>query len=272
MHERGLNVQEFESHGARVFYSHSGAAATPDMPLVIWAHGWGQNHAAFLPLIQSLAPYAEHIALDLPGFGKSPPPMQAWGTQEYADCIAAWLAQYKTRKIIWVGHSFGCRVGLRLAATYPHLLTQMCLIAGAGLKRKRPLHKKIYFYCRIKLFKLLKNFVPAGAFKDKLMSKFGSADYKSSGSMRGVFIRTVNEDQSDTATKITCPVTLIYGENDTETPPEFGQRFARLIPQNELFILSGLDHYTVLSSGRHQVIKIIANILTNLNNAKDKAS
>lgn len=255
-------MQNFESLGARIFYSATPPLSGEQKPLVIWAHGWGQTHAAFLPLIQSLTPYADHIALDFPGFGQSPPPSAVWGTEDYADAVALWLNTYSSRKIIWVGHSFGCRVGIRLATKYPDLLSCMCLIAGAGLKRKRPLHKKIYFYCRIKLFKFLKKFVPAGAFKDSLMTKFGSADYKNAGAMRSIFIRTVNEDLTETAKLITCPVTLVYGENDTETPPEFGQRYSKLIPSNELFILDGQDHYTVLSSGRHQVVKILADILT----------
>lgn len=255
-------MQNFEFLGAKIFYIATPPHTDEQKPLVIWAHGWGQSHAAFLSLIQSLKPYADHITLDLPGFGQSPPPPATWGTEEYADCIAAWIKTLGSHKIIWVGHSFGCRVGIRLDAKHPDLISHMCLIAGAGLKRKRPLHKKIYFYCRIKLFKFLRKFVPAGAFKDKLMTKFGSADYKNAGAMRTIFIRTVNEDLTETAKHVTCPITMIYGANDTETPPEFGQRYSKLIPSNELFVLDGQDHYTVLSSGRHQVVKILADILT----------
>lgn len=254
-------MQNFESHNARIFFRSFGDITDTTKPLLVWAHGWGQNHASFLPIIQSLSTHANHITLDLPGFGQSPPPPENWGTEEYADAIVDWLVQDIKRPVIWVGHSFGCRVGIRLCAKHPDLISHLCLIAGAGLKRKRPAHKKLYFYLRIRLFKALKKFVPEGDFKAKLMAKFGSADYKNAGPMRAVFIRTVNEDLTETAKGITCPTTLIYGQNDTETPPEFGTRYNALIPKSTLHILNDQDHYTPLSSGRHQVIKLIATII-----------
>ena len=257
-------MQQFESHGACVFYSQNPGPfeiSDTSKPLVIWAHGWGQSHASFLPLIQSLQNKANHIALDLPGFGKSPVPPEHWGTQDYADAVAGWLKAANAPPVIWVGHSFGCRVGVRLAARYPELVNSMVLIAGAGLKRKRPLPKKIYLYARIRLFKFLRKFVPDGDFKDRLMRAFGSTDYKNAGALRTIFIRTVNEDLSAVAKKIKSPVALIYGENDTETPPEFGERYSRLIPQSEFFLLERQDHYSVLSTGRHPVIKILSDAL-----------
>ncbi len=235
-----------------------------DKPVIIWAHGWGQSHASFLPLITPLERSGHHITLDLPGFGQSPAPSEEWGTRDYADAIAAWIKEQGYTNIIWVGHSFGCRVGVQLAAHHPNLLTGLCLVAGAGLKRKRPLHKKIYFYCRIKLFKALRRFVPDGQFKDTLMTKFGSSDYKNAGPMRKIFVRVVNEDLTPEAQNITCPTTLIYGSNDTETPPEFGQRYSRLIKGSKLHLLDGQDHYSVLGNGRHPVVKILKDFIGNI--------
>ena len=264
-------MQNFQADNAQFFYQSTGKAL-PDgndaqknggreKPLIVWAHGWGQNHSSFIPLITPLESLADHITLDQPGFGQSPPPHENWGTKDYADLFAKWITENNLAPVIWVGHSFGCRVGVQLAAHYPELVSQLILVAGAGLKRKRPLHKKVYFYCRIRLFKFLRRFVPDGTFKDKLMTRFGSADYKSAGPMRKIFVRVVNEDLSETATKITCPTTLIYGTNDTETPPEFGERYSQLINDSKLFLLDGQDHYSVLQNGRHQVVKIISDIL-----------
>ena len=230
-------------------------------PTIIWAHGWGHSHANWLPLITPLKNMARHITIDLHGFGATPPPPDDWGTKDYADNIAAWLKENNFPPVIWVGHSFGCRVGLQIAAKHPQAISSMCLISGAGLKRKRPMHKQIYFYLRIKIFKLLREITPAGPFKDKLMSAFGSADYKNAGAMRKVFIRVVNEDLSEQAQNIECPVTLIYGKNDTDTPPEFGKRFSHLIKGSKLFLLDGQDHYSVLQNGRHQVIKLLADFI-----------
>ncbi len=236
-----------------------------DKPIILWAHGWGQTHQSFSNIIAPLSSHATHIALDLPGFGASDNPHEDWGTEDYAHMIAQWIKDKNLPPVIWVGHSFGCRVGVQFAAHYPELLSDMVLIAGAGLKRKRPLLKKIYFYIRIRLFKALRRFVPEGALKEKLMKKFGSQDYKTAGAMRKIFVRVVNEDLSDKARRVTCPTTLIFGSNDIETPPEFGERYSRLIKRSKLHLLEGQDHYSVLGEGRHPVIKIIHDVIINSN-------
>lgn len=253
-------MHSFNSMGGTFSYTQTGTESA-NTPVILWAHGWGQNHAAFLPLIEPLARFGRHITFDLPGFGISPAPPENWGTADYADAIAAWIKENKLGPVLWVGHSFGCRVGVQLASRHPGCIRGLCLIAGAGLKRKRSIHKKIYFFCRIKLFKLLKHLVPTSKLKDKIMTAFGSADYKNAGAMRKIFVRVVNEDLSTQAQNIICPVTLIYGKNDTETPPEFGERFSSLISDAKLHLLDGQDHYSVLQDGRHPVIKILSDLM-----------
>lgn len=223
-------------------------------PAVIWAHGWGQDHKAFLPLAKSLEKSAQHLLVDLPGFGETPMPESAWGTAEYADAMAGFIRHIRKGPVIWVGHSFGCRVGVQLAAKHPELVAGLFLIAAAGLQRKRPIHKKIYLKGRIALFKAMKKLVPHGIIsEEKLYALFGSPDYRNAGPLRRIFVKTVNEDLTATAKRVKVPVALAYGTGDTETPLEMGKRFQKLIKGSSLMSFEGLDHYTILAEGRHQV-------------------
>lgn len=244
------HVDHFQIGETTFFYQKLGST---DGPLVLWGHGWGQSHACFLPLAGSLEKSARHILIDFPGFGKSSLPPEDWGTENYADVIASWIKKEKLGPAIWVGHSFGGRVGIQLAAKYPELVKGAFLISAAGLKPQRPLHKKLYFKVRVALFKTLKKLIPLGLNENWLRSKFGSADYRSAGPLRSIFIRVVNEDLSAQARKITCPVKLLYGTQDTETPPDIGERLTNLIKHSQMVHLEGQDHYSVLSNGRHQV-------------------
>src|SRR4051794_36849174 len=106
---------------------------------LVFGHGWGQSSAAFLPLAETLNPFAPSYLIDFPGFGKSPLPPQSWGTAEYADAVADWLTGLPPARFLWIAHSFGGRVGLQLASRRPELLTGMILIASAGLPRTRTL-------------------------------------------------------------------------------------------------------------------------------------
>ena len=231
--------------------------------LVVWAHGWGHNRHAFGPMIQSLMQRAAHLSVDFPGFGQSAPPPETWTTAEYADAMADMIRPYRSiKKIIWVGHSFGGRVGIQLAARHPELVDGLFLIAAAGLPRKRPLGENIRYLSRVYLFKILKRIVPLlGISVEDLRKKFGSSDYKAAGSMRAVFIKVISEDLSDQAKKITCPVELVYGQNDREASPDIGERLVTLIPNAHLTVLPGQDHYSVLGEGRHPVVKRLADFL-----------
>lgn len=226
-------------------------------PVVLWAHGWGQSHAAFLPLAESLSRSGRHVLIDCPGFGQSPVPPGIWGTEDYADALAAFLKTIIKKPVIWAGHSFGCRVGIQLAAKYPDLVSGLVLIAAAGMPRKRPAHIRLYWKARIALFKFLKKLIPEGPGRDRLYRIFGSKDYQSAGALRHIFVKVVNENLTETAAHIACPVLLVYGIHDTETPPELGERYNRLIKNSELVTLDGQDHYSVLGAGRHQVAPLI---------------
>jgi len=234
-----------------------GKPADARTPRFVWAHGWGQSRRALAPLAEALSGQGTHMLLDFPGFGESPPPPEAWDTGDYADASAALVrARPQAFKTIWVGHSIGCRVGLQIAARHPDAVDGLFLIAGAGLPRQRGLAERARLSARVRTFKALKRAAPIlGLDVEQLRQRFGSKDYASAGAMRDVLAKVVSEDLSEVARTISCPVHLVYGENDTETPPEIGERLSRLIPCAELTILPRHDHYSVLADGKHQVLK-----------------
>lgn len=259
--DKAQSLHIFQGDGFELAYAQLGATHGP---VIIWGHGWGQNHTGFLPLAQSLAPLGRHIVLDFPGFGESPVPFDkaedSWGSGRYADAMAEFIgAEFAGERVIWIGHSFGCRVGTQLGARYGGLVQRMVFVAGAGLKRKRGLVQRVVLRCKVLAFKAGKRF------KDwpfiKRFASQGSADYRNAGPMRGTLVQVVNEDLAAEAAAITCPVLLIYGSNDTETPPETGERYKALIKNSEMVHLSGQDHYSVLSDGRHAVAGLIKNFI-----------
>ena len=188
--------------------------------------------------------------IDFPGFGASPKPDFDWGTSEYADATAAFLETLPRGRRLWIGHSFGCRVGIQLAARYPHLLDGLFLIAAAGIPQKRPLIASLIIKSKIALYKTIRT-LPLFD-QEQLKNNFGSTDYRTAGEMRGILTNVVGEDLTNVARQITCPVRLIYGSCDIETPPEIGRRFASLIPLAKFIQLDGHDHYSILNRGQHQ--------------------
>lgn len=231
---------------------------------LLWGHGWGQSLQALLPLAQSLQPFAPSRLIDFPGFGQSPKPDDSWGTAEYADQVAAWLRTLPPSRFIWIGHSFGGRVGVQLAARHPELLAGMILIAAAGIPRPRTWTQQAKLAIRRQFFRTAKRLLPEGPQLDRLRQRMGSADYRSAGAMRPIFSRVVSENLTEQARQVRCPTLLLYGDADTETPAEMGRCFQALIPSAQFILLEGFGHLTILTEGRHQLALRIRTFLNSL--------
>ncbi|HSK38706.1 MAG TPA: alpha/beta hydrolase [Arenibaculum sp.] len=254
----GLEVERIEAGGATFVVETRGLGRDSARLRLVWLHGWGQSRAAMAPLARAFETAALNQLVDMPGFGEAPPPPEDWGTEQYGDMLARWLDTQNAGErlaTVLVGHSFGCRVAIRLAARHPRLVDAMVLIAGAGLRRHRPLPvraKAAAMRIALRLARRVDALAGTGH-ADRLRERMGSADYRNAGRLRPVLVRVVNEDLAPLAATVRHPVQLVYGELDDQTPPEFGHRFAELMADAELVLLPNFDHYTILSSGRHQV-------------------
>jgi pimeloyl-ACP methyl ester carboxylesterase len=259
-----LERRDVSAAGARFAAYRLCGAAPAGAPELIWAHGWGHSHAALLPLAQVMRQRADSRLVDLPGFGASPLPPGPWGTEDYADAMAEWLAALPATPRVWVGHSFGCRVGVQLAARHPEAIAALFLIAAAGLPPHRSLWARTRRLPRRVAFGGLRALTAEGPARDRLRERYGSSDYRAAGAMRPVLVKAVSEDLSDAARRIRVPVVLVHGEGDTESPPEIAERFHRQIPGSRLHRLRGFDHWTILNEGRHQVTHLLGELLESL--------
>lgn len=251
-------MDAFEYNGQKLTFRRIGSGER----IYVWGHGWGHSSANLLPLAEQLSPLGTHYVLDFPGFGGSPLPATPWTLEDYAAITQAFITAQTDQKVHWVGHSFGCRVGLLLAAKHPDLIADMVLLAAPGLPLKKSLTRRLYVAAKIRLFKTLKLLARNEAQLNALRARFGSADYRNAGALRPTFINIVNRMLEGEAKAVTCKSRFIYGAQDSETPPVLGQRFIQLVPHADLHILDGLDHYTVLTSGKHQVLPLIKEFTT----------
>jgi pimeloyl-ACP methyl ester carboxylesterase len=180
---------------------------------IVALHGWGRTREDF----KSLLVRPGTLCLDLPGFGSSPEPTEAWGAAGYADQLATALKPIveRTGPVIVVGHSFGGRVATCLAANHPRLVAGLLLI-GVPLIRSKP-HRPTL---RFRLARWLNKMGLYGNDRmERLRHRKGSADYRAAtGIMRDIFVRVVNEDYTDELNRIECPTALLWGCNDSAAP------------------------------------------------------
>ncbi|MBX6395408.1 MAG: alpha/beta fold hydrolase [Alicyclobacillaceae bacterium] len=215
---------------------------------VILLHGWGGRAASFRPVIDRFSHGYRVLALDLPGFGETPPPGGTWGVGDYAEFLLRFMDQLSISKAHIVGHSFGGRIGIVFAARHPERVEKMVLVDAAGIRPRRSWR----YYVRVYTFKTLRWVYQRMPGKDRdrrlerLYARFGSKDYREAGPMRQIMVRVINEDLRPLLAHIRVPTLLIWGEEDQDTPLWMGRIMEREIPDAGLVVLPGAGHFSYL--------------------------
>lgn len=186
-------------------------------PRVLALHGWGRSHQDFAGVLRPATggPPIDAIAVDLPGFGASPPPPAPWGAGEYADCVAMLLEEMQLPAVV-LGHSFGGRVAVHLAASRPEQVGALVL-AAVPLVRVTPRRRPPAAYRVVRA--LRRAGLVTGARVERSRLRHGSADYRAaSGVMREVLVRAVGGSDERELDAVRCPVTLVWADDDATVP------------------------------------------------------
>lgn len=217
---------------------------------VLLLHGWGASAALFAPVMERLEHAFDLIAPDFPGFGATPPPPAGWSVGDYAAWTRDLLDSLALERVHIIGHSFGGRVAIALAARWPERVDRLVLTASAGLRpRRSPAYwRRVYTYKALKRLAAAPLVPPAARARLRArVERRGSQDYRqATGTMRETFVKVVNEDLRAALPRISAPALLVWGDADTETPLADGQAMERLIPDAGLVVFAGAGHYAYL--------------------------
>lgn len=86
-------------------------------PTVVFLHGWRLSKKTWAKVCRDLSRAGYRaIAIDLPGFGQSQLE-RAYNLDDYGEAVAEILKKMGIKKYTLVGHSFGAKVALQLAAS-----------------------------------------------------------------------------------------------------------------------------------------------------------
>ncbi len=224
-----------------------GSVTGPDAPRVLALHGWARTHRDFDAV---LAPADEEplpaLALDLPGFGASPPPAEAWGAAAYAQAVGELLGEMQSPVIV-LGHSFGGRVALHLATQRPGSVGALVL-TGVPHLLPEPEGRRVRVPAAYRAIRSLHRMrlVSEGTM-ERARQRYGSSDYKAAqGIMRQILVRSVNETYEEQLAAVQCPVHMIWGGDDTAAPPAMAERALARLAHGDLEVFPDVGHLTPL--------------------------
>ena len=214
--------------------------------------GWGTEMSLYDSVAAAISDEYKVLQFDLPGFGESDEPKEAWSVDAYCDFFCKFMQVLGIKKAVLIGHSYGGRMIIKMAAKggLPFEISKIMLIDSAGVMPKRGAAYTI----KVKRYKAMRKFLTSnlvhGMFPEVIdywISKQGSEDYRNASQvMKKSLVMAVNEDLQDLMPNVTQETLLVWGDEDLDTPISDAYIMEEKIPNAALVVLEGTGHYSFL--------------------------
>jgi pimeloyl-ACP methyl ester carboxylesterase/CRP-like cAMP-binding protein len=112
-------------NGQRIYAREEGPSSAQVALLI---HGWSSSWYALSPLLPMMSKRFSCVAVDLPGYGNSPPFPKRATIIAYADLLAEMIRSLTDMPVVLIGHSMGGMISLTLAMRHPVLVERMVLL------------------------------------------------------------------------------------------------------------------------------------------------
>jgi len=215
---------------------------------LIMLHGWKQDVSTFHNVTEELKKHFTLWLIDLPGFGRSEAPKNAYTIGDYADIISEFIKQNKINKPHLLGHSVGGNISIKLTSANGHLIDKLVLESSSGIRPNRGIWK-ILIYPLAKAFRYL---VPnVFHLKDRIRRLLYwklEADYINAGGLKNTLTNILNEDLISLLPKIKNETLLLWGANDQQVKVKYSRIMYRKIPNSRLEILDYVAHFPHLEN------------------------
>jgi pimeloyl-ACP methyl ester carboxylesterase len=199
---------------------------------IVLVHGYGIGSSYFVPLAARLSHQAPVFAPDLPGHGPSDHDARPLNVAELAQALAHWMEAMGLRGAVVVGHSLGCQIALRLAATRPDLASRLVLVGPTPDASARSGPGQLWRSVRTTAYER-----PGSA---ALMA----LDYSRAGAeVLREEMHAMMEDRPEDALKtVRCPVTIVRGGRDHIVSQQWAQRLAQEAGAPDPVVVPGWGH------------------------------
>ena len=247
-----------------MFVSTGGMDFDEEKPSILLMHGSGLTHIVWSLHEQFYALQGFNVlSVDLPGHGNSEGPSLK-SIEEISDWVKSLMNVLDIKKIIIIGHSQGCLVGIDFASRYPNLINDLVLVAGSY---KMPVNQDLIDYAEAGDEKVILLMMKWGYEGSKAF--IGGNPVKkiinSSREIREVLAVDLNacnnyKSGKESLEKINCPTLCIFGDLDKMVPLEVGNKMASMIKNSEKKIINNCGHMIIFEKA-FEMRKIVKEFL-----------
>ncbi len=248
-----------------------------DAPVLVLVHGLGGSHLNWDLLAPHLTAHARVLALDLPGFGLSPPSGRPSTVRGNVAVLARFVRDHGDPPVVLVGNSMGGLISVLLAARMPHLVRGLVLVdpalpahnrvlrspdaaatlaayalPGVGERLRRALRRRIGARATLDATLELCGVDPASLPDDLLLRSVALVERQSdvagmdraylsaARSLAWALVR--HRAYAAAMASITVPVLLVHGDRDRLVPVEAARALAARHPRWRYVELAGVGH------------------------------
>lgn len=239
-------------------------------PPLVFVHGLSGSWPNWLEQLPVFASTHRVIAMDLPGFGRSPMPTERITISGYARTLDSLFAQLGADAAVVVGNSMGGFVSAELAINFPQRVERLVLVSAAGLSTyAHPGATRA-----LPALKLIEHVLTASAgwiaaksdtvarrpglrnatlglvtaHPSRLPAALAAEQVRGAG--KPGFLQAlqanIDYDFSQRLGEIACPTLIVWGDRDRVITVRDAERFAQLIPGSRRVLFEDTGHMAML--------------------------
>ncbi len=232
-----------------IFYTSTGTG-----PPVVLLHGYCETHHVWDEFIRKLSKTNRIIAIDLPGFGRSPLSGDRFSLSDIADQVHELITGLGAGQHVMIGHSMGGYITLAYAGKYMNEIRGFGLFHSNALEdtpEKRENRTRLIDFIDEKgVPPFIHNFIPSLFFEHRrqeldavvrrLVEDAGGIDARSIRE----YARAMRDREDHTALlkKFPRPVMMIIGENDGSVPFSTSIEQSRFLQRPYILTLKETGH------------------------------
>lgn len=215
-------------------------------PLLI-LHGWGGSSNSWDKIREILSKKGYRVVSpDFPGFGKSQNPDFPWNLDDYVEWATGMIKYAELENFVLIGHSFGGRVAIKIAARYPDMVRRLILCSPAGVKMKPTVFSSLMlllselgnYFLSSKYLQVVKDFL-----RGMIYFLIKNRDYvKADGLMKEVMKKVLKEDLFFYLSRIEAKTLIVWGEIDKIVRIKYAKIFKENIKDSQLVVLPKIGH------------------------------
>lgn len=172
-------------------------------------------------------------------------PLLKTNVKEFATYLNDFILHLKLDQVILIGNSLGGHIGLLHTKLFPDKISGLIITGSSGLYENSMGEsypkRENYEYIKEKSQGVF--FDPAVATKEVVDDVYQTVnDRKKLIKILTIAKSAIRHNMSKELPKIITPVAIIWGRNDTVTPPDVGQEFHKLLPNSTMYWIDKCGH------------------------------